>query len=300
MIPHRAFLHLGNSRIPVGSSTITIGRDPESSIVIDSPDVSRQHALIVPNGTRWIIIDFKSANGTKLNHRYVTWSILQDGDTITIGDTTFRFSCLDEGIPGEDHVVHRIRAGRLDLLTLAQPAQISPQLRVQDPHLVRLLELHRLALDLATDGRPSVGGFLSRSADTARRLFPIKRQLVMLRNSHSSWDLVYAQGYDTPQTHHLIEGVMTSLLDEVVDRGWPSMERLGFRALLGVESSSGGEEQPPPSTLGLPFLWDGTIQGLYYIESEPSKDRDSSHLFSPFVDFLFTLTPHLRRVVEAT
>ena len=70
------------------SGSCSLGRTPANAIVLDSPKVSRRHALIhLQNiGELWLI-DFGSSNGTFLNKRRIHHPIrLSDGDQITIGD----------------------------------------------------------------------------------------------------------------------------------------------------------------------------------------------------------------------
>jgi adenylate cyclase len=69
----------------------SLGRTTANTIVLDSPKVSRRHALIhLQNiGELWLI-DFGSSNGTFLNKRRIHQPIrLSDGDQITIGDQVF-------------------------------------------------------------------------------------------------------------------------------------------------------------------------------------------------------------------
>ncbi len=70
----------------------SLGRTPANTMVLDSPKVSRRHALIhLQNvGELWLI-DFGSSNGTFLNKRRIHHPIrLSDGDQITIGDQVFK------------------------------------------------------------------------------------------------------------------------------------------------------------------------------------------------------------------
>jgi adenylate cyclase len=79
-------------RIPI-HRTCSIGRSPQSSIVLDSAKVSRRHALINAQnvGELWLI-DLGSSNGTFLNRRRVHQPVrLCDMDQITIHDTTYTF-----------------------------------------------------------------------------------------------------------------------------------------------------------------------------------------------------------------
>jgi len=71
----------------------SLGRAGANMIVLESPKVSRRHALIhLQNvGELWLI-DFGSSNGTFLNKRRIHHPIrLSDGDQITIGDQVFKF-----------------------------------------------------------------------------------------------------------------------------------------------------------------------------------------------------------------
>jgi adenylate cyclase len=80
------------ARHPIRGSC-SFGRAPANTIVLESPKVSRRHALIhLQNiGELWLI-DFGSSNGTFLNKRRIHHPIrLSDGDQITIGDQIFKF-----------------------------------------------------------------------------------------------------------------------------------------------------------------------------------------------------------------
>jgi len=80
------------TRHPIRGSC-SIGRTAANTIVLESPKVSRRHALIhLQNiGELWLI-DFGSSNGTFLNKRRIQHPIrLSHGDQITIGDQVFKF-----------------------------------------------------------------------------------------------------------------------------------------------------------------------------------------------------------------
>jgi predicted component of type VI protein secretion system len=66
---------------------LTLGRDPSSEIVINDPQVSRQHARIKCQGNLTVIEDVGSTNGTFVNGMRLTGPhTLADGDTISLGD----------------------------------------------------------------------------------------------------------------------------------------------------------------------------------------------------------------------
>ena len=72
-------------------SIITIGRHPDSNLVLGDPNVSRNHAEIRPQGDRYVVVDLGSTNGTRINGVRVDTQVLQDGDELTFGNTRMRF-----------------------------------------------------------------------------------------------------------------------------------------------------------------------------------------------------------------
>jgi adenylate cyclase len=87
-----AWLEAANGRRYPIKGNCSLGRSGANTIVLESPKVSRRHALIhLQNiGELWLI-DFGSSNGTFLNKRRIHHPIrLSDGDQITIGDQVFK------------------------------------------------------------------------------------------------------------------------------------------------------------------------------------------------------------------
>jgi adenylate cyclase len=83
-----AWLEAADGRRHPIRGSCSLGRTAGNTIVLESPKVSRRHALIhLQNiGELWLI-DFGSSNGTFLNKRRIHHPVrLSDGDQITIGD----------------------------------------------------------------------------------------------------------------------------------------------------------------------------------------------------------------------
>lgn len=84
-------LHAGRTLL-LHEGPNVIGRDPDVAIVIDSPKVSRRHALITINAGGATMSDLGSKNGTFVNGVRVRSPIfLSDGDEITVGSTRLVF-----------------------------------------------------------------------------------------------------------------------------------------------------------------------------------------------------------------
>jgi hypothetical protein len=78
-------------RVVLGPEPITIGRLPESTIVVNDPNASRRHAEIRRNGNDVVVVDLNSTNGTRVNGATIRERVLNDGDQIVIGTTVLRF-----------------------------------------------------------------------------------------------------------------------------------------------------------------------------------------------------------------
>lgn len=69
---------------------VTIGRDPGNDVVLDMPQVSRDHAQVDRVGGRYRLTDLQSSNGTFVNDQRVTEAYwLKPEDTIRIGPYRF-------------------------------------------------------------------------------------------------------------------------------------------------------------------------------------------------------------------
>ncbi len=78
-------------RFSLTESIISIGRHPDSNLVLADPNVSRNHAEIRPQGERFVVVDLGSTNGTRVNGVRVDTQLLQDGDEVSFGNTRMRF-----------------------------------------------------------------------------------------------------------------------------------------------------------------------------------------------------------------
>ncbi|HEX9583066.1 MAG TPA: FHA domain-containing protein [Gammaproteobacteria bacterium] len=75
----------------IGSEEI-IGRGPDNTVQIRSPEISREHARFLGVSGKWAIEDRGSRNGVWINGtRVVSRTELSDGDTINLGRIAFRF-----------------------------------------------------------------------------------------------------------------------------------------------------------------------------------------------------------------
>lgn len=74
----------------------SIGRADENDLVLADPRASRFHAEIDRAPSGYVIRDLESTNGTMVRGRKVQERLLEDGDTLTIGETEIRFGLITD------------------------------------------------------------------------------------------------------------------------------------------------------------------------------------------------------------
>ncbi len=80
----------------IATDSFAIGSDPENSLCLAGPSVSREHCVILRHGDDFTIRDLGSLHGTRVNDLPVTERLLVHGDVIAIGGSLLRFLSGDE------------------------------------------------------------------------------------------------------------------------------------------------------------------------------------------------------------
>ena len=70
---------------------VTIGRGPDNAIVINDPSVSARHAQLQLAGETYRLKDLGSTNGTQVNGKPVTETLLSFDDRVRFGAAEARF-----------------------------------------------------------------------------------------------------------------------------------------------------------------------------------------------------------------
>jgi hypothetical protein len=87
-----ALLLVDGKRIVVEPTGATLGRSRQCDVVLDDPNVSRQHAEVRPRGGSWVLTDLGSTNGSILNGRRIDGAeVLKPGDEIKLGTAIIAF-----------------------------------------------------------------------------------------------------------------------------------------------------------------------------------------------------------------
>lgn len=73
----------------------SIGRSPESDVLLDDITVSRRHAILRRSGDDCRLVDAGSLNGSYVNSNIVDEAILKNGDRVQIGKYIFLFFSIE-------------------------------------------------------------------------------------------------------------------------------------------------------------------------------------------------------------
>lgn len=71
---------------------ITLGSASGCELLVQNATVSRRHAILRRSGTDWRIEDLRSTNGTWVNGKRISGSLLASGDHIALGGARFFFN----------------------------------------------------------------------------------------------------------------------------------------------------------------------------------------------------------------
>lgn len=83
--------------IPISAFPFVIGRGNECDLVLNRKGLSRKHAEIVFQSGRFVVNDLDSLNGLKVNGYKVARVILEEGDSIKLGEVSLVFTSSKGG-----------------------------------------------------------------------------------------------------------------------------------------------------------------------------------------------------------
>ncbi|HEY6154063.1 MAG TPA: FHA domain-containing protein [Candidatus Udaeobacter sp.] len=76
---------------------ITIGRGPDNTIVVNDPSISTHHAQLLLEGDTYRLKDLDSTNGTRVNGKPVSETVLRFDDRIRFGAADARYESSGVG-----------------------------------------------------------------------------------------------------------------------------------------------------------------------------------------------------------
>ena len=247
---------LRTQQVDVGAHLI--GRDPACSLVLGSPDVSRQHARLTFAETTFLVEDLGSTSGTAVNGGWLSspkrFSYPQ---TVEFGSVVVRVRSTRTGDtgpvpvePGEEHISIS--------LTMDATERRTPIIGVTDKAKERLDMLYQLPLELAAeeDLRNLYRRILSRVVD----LIPGAKRGALLTVDPGTEKLLLRASIpedSPPITRTLIKRVASTQQGFIWgDDNMPGMERSESIISLGIRTG-----------MYVPLLWKGQTLGVLCVDN---------------------------------
>jgi predicted component of type VI protein secretion system len=84
-------LVVGGTTYELVDDLVTIGRGPDNAIIINNPSVSARHAQLQLAGETYRLKDLGSTNGTHVNGKPITETLLRFDDRIRFGGADARY-----------------------------------------------------------------------------------------------------------------------------------------------------------------------------------------------------------------
>lgn len=229
----------------LGSTPVTIGRDPDCDIVLDDSSVSRVHARVVPGAGGYRILDEGSTNGIWQGRRRIEEAPLAMGRPLQIGDFSTQF-VVDSS---------------------ASTSRPGPRQGATDPR--RSLEaLFLLASEFT--GLVETEELLEKMIDCLLSVFEAERGFILLFDA--------ATGRLRPAIRRHIEAAQ---LEDAISRTVTERAIKARRPLLlddlsadpDLSEAESLERSAVRSILAAPLVRSGRVLGVVYLDSQVSHRR---------------------------
>ena len=258
---------LKGSRFSIADAEIAIGRAPANTIAIQDLSVSRRHCAIARRGAEIRIADLGSHNGTFVNGLPIRERVLEDGDRVDIGETSFLFSTNREDSGANSVLIEEgTLPGESTVLT-AFPSTFSCEREMAA--LQKVSTIVDLTQELYRTREASAKPALGRSLfELVFDLVPADRGALLVAGENDGLEPLC--GFDrraaSPGPVTLNRGVV----DEV------TLRRAPLTGNPAVESARMQSDDAPVAFVAAPLLDSGRLLGILYL--------DSRDVFRRFVD----------------
>ena len=87
---------LAGTRYALNNGDVMVGRAPNSTLVLNEPEISWRHCQVRQHGGRFLVADLRTSSGTYVNGMRSAERWLEDRDQIGIGRTILMFRCSEQ------------------------------------------------------------------------------------------------------------------------------------------------------------------------------------------------------------
>ncbi len=193
---------------PLEGDEITIGRKPGNTIQIDNLAVSSRHARVVRVGSKLVLEDLDSTNGTFVNGERITKHVLKHGDRITVGKHTLIFVEQKEAPAPEPEPEEEGDLEKTVVLTpeRAQAAGVKPKAATQTSRVkLPLGEVRIISGPLAGRTIELSASLTTIGKDDSCRIrvkgFMVGKQAAAITRRPNGYFIAYVEGFTKPKVN---------------------------------------------------------------------------------------------------
>jgi len=185
----------------------TIGRKPENDIHIDNLAVSGRHARVLKIGSKIILEDLGSTNGTFVNNKRITKHVLKHGDNVLIGKHTLTFVEIAEDIQSQPEVKSEESMDKTMVLTPQARAAMMPgsEEKASRAQTMPLGGVQILAGSLTGKSYDLTGSLTSiGNGDNCKirvRGFTVGKQAAVLTRRPTGYHITHLEGFAKPKVN---------------------------------------------------------------------------------------------------
>ncbi len=251
-----------------------IGRDPSNRLFIPNSCMSTRHCVVRHENGMFKLVDLESKNGTLVNGAPVHEHALQDGDRISIGDSTLTFLCLPDIALDCVQLVSDLRTGGSARLRPEETYYLNPSTAAALPRSARRERDLHLLLNLAIKAAAirDVDSLLWQVLGTVFQGIPARRGAILLANPKSS-RFHAAVTWDRKAGPMKPIQVSREITQQVRDQGVGVLTRDPPSANKRTYPASNN------SVMCVPLVASREVLGIIYLDTpHPSTRFDEQHL----------------------
>lgn len=191
----------------VGNNYI-VGRDAACDIVLAEAVVSFHHARIESDGRGYLLVDLDSRNGTFVNGKKILSIWINNGDVISVGNFTLRFTSSErvnvsyrEKMPGINETIP-IQKDHSYLIPGNQSTAVKKLTNEFSTHL-SLISLHDGRKLHSLGDQPILMG-KGKKADIKLKGFGVGAKAAIIEKNSNGWDIRFIGGFLKPKVNNVV------------------------------------------------------------------------------------------------
>jgi len=214
-LAHKFILMLNDETIgeyEVDKEATIIGRSENANIRLDHRAVSARHARIIRVGSKCIIEDLGSTNGTFINGRKMPKHLLQHGEIVQIGNYMLRFV-------NSEQALKRKPAPEIDTdKTMVMQAPMNSQQRSKTEEKMPLAAIQMLSGPLTGKSYELVNSLTNIGKGDQCRIkvkgFTVGKQAAVITRRHTGYQITRLEGLSKTRVNGVALGEQQQLLED--------------------------------------------------------------------------------------